>query len=98
MAILEVARFLQNPPLLCRIRPRLPGGIRKKPFGLKTKISLLIVIIVAGVLLFSSYLDYHLSRRDQIDLYLNRNIYIAKQIDLGIPDPRNPNHLPRIED
>jgi hypothetical protein len=34
-----------------------------------------------GVLLVSGYLDYHLSRRDQIDLFMNRNIYLAKQID-----------------
>jgi signal transduction histidine kinase len=54
--------------------------------GLKTKITFLIIFIVAGVLLLASYLDYHFAKRDQIDLSLNRNMLIAKQIDASIPD------------
>ena len=54
--------------------------------GLKTKITFLIILIVVGVLLLASYLDYHFAKKDQIDLYLNRNIFIAKQIDASIPD------------
>ena len=49
--------------------------------GLKTKITFLIVLIVAGVLSLSSYLDFHLSQKAQFDLYLERNLYFAKQID-----------------
>ena len=70
-----------------------------KDFGLKTKITFLIILIVAGVLLLSSYLDYHFAKKDQIDLYLNRNLYIAKQID--VVDPRSNDsmeNLPRIRD
>jgi len=59
---------------------------RISQIGLKTKITFLIILIVVGVLLLTSYLDYHLARKDQIDLYLNRNILIAKQIDASIPD------------
>jgi signal transduction histidine kinase len=66
--------------------------------GLKTKITFLIILIVVGVLLLASYLDYHFARKDQIDLYLNRNILIAKQIDASIPDRAIPEDLPHIRD
>jgi signal transduction histidine kinase len=65
--------------------------------GLKTKITFLIILIVAGVLVLVSYLDYHLARKDQIDLYLDRNLYIAKQIDASIPDQRMMHDLPHIQ-
>jgi signal transduction histidine kinase len=64
--------------------------------GLKTKITLLIILIVVGVLLLASYLDYHFARKDQIDLYLDRNLYIAKQIDASIPDQKMIQDLPHI--
>ncbi len=66
--------------------------------GLKTKITLFIVLIVAGVLLLASYLDYHFARKDQIDLYLDRNLYIAKQIDASISDRAIREDLPHIRD
>ncbi len=66
--------------------------------GLKAKITFLIILIVAGVLLLASYLDYHFARKDQIDLYLNRNILIAKQIDASIPDRAIREDLPHIRD
>ena len=72
--------------------------ISKKPFGLKAKITFFIIINVVGVLLLSSYLDFHLARKDQIDLFLNRNLYIAKQIDVGIPDQNIIQNLPHIRE
>jgi two-component system NtrC family sensor kinase len=66
--------------------------------GLKTKITFLIIFIVAGVLLLTSYLDYHFAKKDQIDLSFNRNILIAKQIDASIPDRAIREDLPRIRD
>ncbi len=66
--------------------------------GLKTKITFLIILIVVGVLLLASYLDYHFARKDQIDLYLNRNILIAKQIDASIPDRAIREDLTQIRD
>jgi two-component system NtrC family sensor kinase len=66
--------------------------------GLKTKITLFIVFIVAGVLLLVSYLDYHFARKDQIDLYLDRNLYIAKQIDASISDRALREDLPHVRD
>ena len=74
------------------VRQRIPR------IGLKTKITLLIVLIVAGVILLVSYLDYHFARKDQLDLYLDRNLYIAKQIDASIPDRAIRDDLPRIRD
>ncbi len=68
----------------------------RKPFGLKAKITFLIIFIVVGVLFVSSSLDYHLAKKDQIKLYLDRNLYIAKQIDVGIPDQKIMDHLPQI--
>jgi len=76
------------------IRRRIP----KKPFGLKAKITSLIIFIVVAVLFISSYLDYHFSRRDQINLYLDRTLYIAKQIDVGIPDQKIMSNLPHIRE
>ena len=66
--------------------------------GLKTKITFLIILIVVSVLLLASYLDFHFARKDQIDLYLNRNILIAKQIDASIPDRAIREDLPHIQD
>jgi signal transduction histidine kinase len=66
--------------------------------GLKTKITFLIILIVAGVLLLASTLDYHFAKKDQIDLSLNRNILIAKQIDASIPDQAIREDLPRLRD
>jgi two-component system NtrC family sensor kinase len=66
--------------------------------GLKTKITLFIVFIVAGVLVLVSYLDYHFARKDQIDLYLDRNLYIAKQIDASISDRALREDLPYVRD
>jgi two-component system, NtrC family, sensor kinase len=79
-----------------RIRSLISQRIPKKSFGLKAKITLLIIFIVAGVLFLSSSLDYHLAKKDQIKLYLDRNFYIAKQIDISIPDERIMDHLPQI--
>ncbi|HSB07674.1 MAG TPA: ATP-binding protein [Thermodesulfobacteriota bacterium] len=70
----------------------------KRALGLKTKITFLIVLIVAGVLFLSGYLDFQLARRAHIDLYLDRNLYIAKQIDLAIPDQKMMQNLPYIHD
>jgi len=66
--------------------------------GLKTKITLFIVFIVAGVLLLTSYLDYHFARKDQINLYLDRTLYIAKQIDASISDRALREDLPHVRD
>lgn len=84
--------------LLQRVRSlfrRIPRG---RPFGLRAKIALLIICNVAGVLFLASTIDYHLSRKDQIDLYLNRNLYIAKQIDLTVPDEKLMDNLPTVRD
>jgi len=70
--------------------------MQKRSFGLKAKITFLIILIVAGVLSLSSSLDYHLAKKDQINLYLDRNLYIAKQIDVGIPDQKIMDNLPLI--
>jgi len=83
-----------------------PPFVGSRPFihqrisqiGLKTKITFLIILIVAGVLLLASYLDYHFAKKDQIDLSLNRNILIAKAnrcLDPGSGDSRGPSSSPR---
>lgn len=72
--------------------------IFKKPFGLKAKLTLLIIIMVTSVLLISSYLDFQFTKKAQFDLYLDRNLYIAKQIDIGIPDYRLMENLSQIHD
>ncbi len=64
---------------------------------MKAKITLLIILNVAVVLFLSSSLDYHFAKKDQINLYLDRNLYIAKQIDVGIPDQKIMNNLPHIQ-
>jgi two-component system NtrC family sensor kinase len=60
--------------------------IPKKYIGLQAKITVLILLNVTGVLFLSSYLDFHFSKKAQIGLFLDRNLYIAKQIEVSIPD------------
>jgi two-component system NtrC family sensor kinase len=70
--------------------------IPKRYLGLKAKITFLILLNVTGVLLLSTYLDYHLSKKAQIGLFLDRNLYIAKQIEVAIPDQRMMENLSPI--
>jgi signal transduction histidine kinase len=83
---------------LRRLRERTRQRIWKKSFGLKAKIAILVLINVAGVLILAGYLDYRLAKKAQIDLFLDRNLYIAKQIDVTIPDQNLSNHFPRIHE
>jgi two-component system, NtrC family, sensor kinase len=85
-------------PHIRRIRSLVSQRIQEKSIGLKAKITSLIIFIVAGVLFLSGYLDYHFARKDQINLFLDRNLYIAKQIDIAIPDEKIMDNLPRIRD
>jgi two-component system NtrC family sensor kinase len=62
--------------------------ILKKSFGLKGKITFLILLNVAVILFLASYLDFHLSKKAQIGLFLDRNFYIAEQIEVSIPEER----------
>jgi two-component system NtrC family sensor kinase len=86
------------PRPLQRVKDLILRSLQSRSIGLKEKIIFVIVFNVVGVLLLSGTLDYHLSRKDQIDLYLNRNVYLAKQIDISIPDPGNAGNLPRIRE
>ncbi len=88
----NAAPLFSTPWVKSRIHDRI------SQIGLKTKITFLIILIVVGVLLLASYLDYHFARKDQIDLYLNRNILIAKQIDASIPDRAIREDLSHIQD
>jgi len=81
-----------------KIKSLIHRAISKKSFSLKAKITFLIIFIVAGVLFVSGYLDFHLSRKAQIELYMDRNLYIAKQIDIGIPDQKIMSSLSLIHD
>jgi signal transduction histidine kinase len=83
---------------LRRLRERTRQKIWEKSFGLKAKIAILVLINVAGVLILAGYLDYRLAKKAQIDLFLDRNLYIAKQIDVTIPDQNLSNHFPRIHE
>ncbi len=74
------------------------GEVLRKLSSLKVKISLFIILVVASVLFLSSYLDFRLAKKAQFDLYLDRNLYIAKQIDIGIPALRIMANLPRVHD
>ncbi len=74
------------------------GKIPERPFGLKAKIILLIIINVAGVLLLVGFVDFKFTEKAQIDLYIDRNFYIAKQIEIGIPDKGLVRHLPAIRE
>ena len=93
---MEAEKSTSIPPLSIRwVRSQIYQRISR--IGLKTKITFLIIFIVVGVLLIASYLDYHLARKDQINLYLGRNLYIAKQIDASIPDQKLNQDLPHIQ-
>jgi signal transduction histidine kinase len=78
--------------------PFLSGWISRRSFGLKAKITLLILFVVTGILLVGTYIDFQLSKKAQIDLYLDRNLYIATQIDIAIPDQRIMENLSQIKE
>jgi two-component system, NtrC family, sensor kinase len=69
-----------------RMGSKISERIPKRFFGLRTKITFLILLNVTGVLFLSSYLDFHLSKKEQINLFLDRNLYIAKQIEVAMPE------------
>ncbi len=69
-----------------RIRSLISQRIPKRFFGLWAKITFLILLNVTGVLFLSSYLDLHLAKKEQISLFLDRDLYIAKQIEVALPD------------
>jgi two-component system NtrC family sensor kinase len=60
--------------------------VPKRFFGLRAKITFLIILNVTGVLFLSSFLDFHFARKEQISLVLDRNLSIAEQIQAAIPD------------
>jgi two-component system, NtrC family, sensor kinase len=72
--------------------------LNPRALGLKTKITFLVVLIVAGVLFLSGYLDFQLAQKAHFDLYLDRNLYIAKQIDIAIPDQKMMESLPTMRE
>jgi two-component system NtrC family sensor kinase len=71
--------------------------VPKKPFGLKAKITFLILLNVTGVLFLSTYLDYHLSKKAQVALFLDRDLYIAKQIEVAIPNQRITDYISPLQ-
>ena len=80
------------------IRSLIGRRFQDRSFGLKAKITFLIILNVAAVLFLSSYLDFHFARKGQIELFLDRNLYIAKQIDVAIPDGKIMDNLPSIRE
>jgi signal transduction histidine kinase len=74
-----------SPPFR-RIRSLIRQRVPKRFFGLRAKITFLILLNVAGVLFLSSLLDFHLAKKEQISLFLDRDLYIAKQIEVAMPD------------
>jgi two-component system NtrC family sensor kinase len=77
-----------------RIESLIGQRIPKKFLGLRAKITFLILLNVTGVLFLSSYLDYHLAKKEQISLFLDRNLYIAKQIEVAMPEGKVDNLTP----
>jgi two-component system NtrC family sensor kinase len=71
---------------LRRIWSLIGHRVPKRFFGLRAKITFLILLNVTGVLFLSSFLDLHLARKEQISLVLDRNLSIAEQIQAAIPD------------
>jgi two-component system, NtrC family, sensor kinase len=69
-----------------RIKSLVSQKVPKRFFGLWAKITFLILLNVTGVLFLTSYLDLHLAKKEQISLFLDRDLYIAKQIEVAMPD------------
>ena len=95
---MQIRKFTPLSLSIQRIRSLINQRILKKSFGLKAKIAFIILFNVVGVLFLSSYLDFHLSQKAVIDLFLDRNLYIAKQIDVGIPDQKIMSNLSLIHE
>jgi two-component system NtrC family sensor kinase len=95
---MQIRKFISLSPFIRWIQSLLRRKIPKNTFGLKAKITFLILFNVVGVLLLSGYLNFHLTRKALIDLFLDRNLYIAKEIDIGIPDKKIMSNLPHIQE
>jgi two-component system NtrC family sensor kinase len=84
--MMKKTNLINSPSFPIRwIRLVISRRIPRKYIGLRAKITFLILLNVTGVLFLSSYLDIHLAKKEQISLFLDRNLYIAKQIDVAIP-------------
>lgn len=79
------------------VRSKIVRKIHERSFSLKDKITFLLILNVAGILLLCSYLDFHLTKKAQIDLYLDKNLYIAKEIAMAVPDAKVMEKLPQIQ-
>jgi two-component system NtrC family sensor kinase len=90
-----IFRALLSRPLRW-IRLVINRRIPKKYVGLQAKITILILLNVTVVLFLSSYLDFHFSKKAQLGLFLDRNLYIAKQIEVAIPDEMGTNSFASI--
>ena len=53
----------------------------QRPFGLQTRITLLMTMIVVSVLVLFSYLDIHLTEEAQREIFRERTIYVTREFD-----------------
>ena len=56
----------------------------QRPLGLQTRITLLFTVVVVGVLVLFSYLEFRLSEHAQRELYRERTIYVTREMDAKI--------------
>lgn len=67
--------------------PSIPRGespFLQRPLGLQTRITLLVTLIVVSVVALFSYLDVRLTERSQRELFRERTIYVARELDAKI--------------
>ncbi len=67
------------------------------PLGLQTRITLLVALIVASVLVLFSYLDFRLAAHSQRELFRERTIYVTRELDSKIYSLKDLEDIPYLE-
>lgn len=70
----------------------------QRPLGLQTRITLLVAVIVASVVVVSSYLDLRLTEHSQQELFRERTIYVTRELDSLVYSMSDLENVTRLEE
>ncbi len=70
----------------------------QRPLGLQTRITLLVAVIVASVVVLSSYLDLRLTEHSQQELFRERTIYVTRELDALVYSMSDLENTTRLEE
>ncbi len=102
---MERSRFIKNSGSIFRAAGRRFSDLFRgeslflqRPLGLQTRITLLVTVIVASVVVVSSYLDLRLTEHSQQELFRERTIYVTRELDAIIYSMSDLENATRLEE